>query len=147
MEDSELLRIVLSDINLKTKFGGILPADSLLNIYKPRGFFILNSDEKGQPGTHWCVFNFERDRTEFFDSLGEHPENYHAYFRDVMVARGLPYLYNTIRLQSTESSTCGLFCLYFCHFRARGIAFSNILHHFDPVDLEYNDRIVTQFYI
>lgn len=73
MEDRHLQKAMFQDPFIKALYGGIFPADGLLHNSSPRGFYIFNTDETGQPGSHWCVFYFNEENSEFFDSLGQPP--------------------------------------------------------------------------
>lgn len=90
-------------------------------------------------------FYFNEEHSEFFDSLGQPPESYHAYFRYYLIARGKPIVYNKQRIQSRDSSDCGQYCLYYCYFRARGLSMRDVLTNFDPDSLLQNDKFVHDF--
>ena len=145
MDDSQLLRMAMSDSFIRRSLGGILPADALLDISHPRGLFIVNTDEKGFPGSHWCAFYFDNRKTEFFDSMAKPPEAYHTYFKDYMMARGFPISLSKVRLQAHDSSVCGQYCLYFSYCRSRGLSMVDIINNFDPSDLSNNDDLVKNF--
>lgn len=134
--------IIKDDLMLKA-FGGIYPSDKLPRIGYSGKCCFINSDPSFLPGRHWmCVFFPENTYPEFFDSLGRCP----SYYSN-RIARfiGKEYLYNSIRLQAHNSSTCGLYCLYFFYFRVRGISYVDILKSFSS-DLEHNDSVVIDFY-
>lgn len=47
MEDRHLQKAMLQDPFIKALYGGVFPADGLLHISSPRGFYIFNTDETG----------------------------------------------------------------------------------------------------
>jgi hypothetical protein len=42
---------------------------------------------------------------EFFDSFGRAPETYHRRFRNVLIANGPQYKFNTVRVQPEDGDT------------------------------------------
>lgn len=50
---------------------------------------------------------------EFFYSIGQPPEHYHASFRGFLVNNGPRYKVIRKRIQDYSSTTCGLYCLFY----------------------------------
>lgn len=124
--------------------GGVYSIDTLPDRISDSIFFI-NSDPSDLPGEHWvCVFfPHQNSPAEFFDSLGHEPNYYSSNIAHFMNNN---FKYNTQRLQAYNSSTCGLYCLFFLYYRVRGYTFSDILSKFSS-NLNLNDSIVIDFYL
>ena len=123
---------------------GISPIDKLPKITTPKSLYFINTDPAFLPGEHWvCVFFPEKNSPpEFFDSLGRAPT---YYSKNIIHFLGSRYMYNSIRLQPPQTSTCGLYCLYFLYHRIRGFSFLEILESFSK-NLQHNDVVVIDFY-
>ena len=133
------------DPRIRRHLGNVCAADELpMTItYRPRTY-IVNTDERYQPGSHWVVFYFpRRGPTEFFDSNGYPPEHYHKRFKKVLLKNGRYYIYNKHKVQAPGTMTCGQFCLFYSYYRCRGYTIKDIVNLLkDPI---MNDRIVTRF--
>ena len=70
--------------------------------------FVVNTDSCDREGTKWVAFHFPKEETaEFFDSFGRAPETYHRCFRNVLIAIGSQYKFNTVRVQPDDRDTFG----------------------------------------
>ena len=88
---------------------------------RPRRF-IVNTDTCDRGGSHWVAFYFPHvGPTEFSDSLGNAPETYHRRFANVLVVNEQQYYYCSSRIQTDDTDTCGLYCLYYFKRRHRGM--------------------------
>ena len=74
-----------------------------------RGRFVIsNTDTSQGPGKHWVTFYFpKRGPYEFFDSLGNRPEDYGVGFEKILNKK---YLMSFGQLQQATSNVCGLYC-------------------------------------
>lgn len=143
LSSEDIYNFIMRDDLMLRALGGIYPLDKLPSIIHPSNFCFINSDPAFLPGRHWiCVFFPDNAHPEFFDSLGRYPSFYSNSIPSFM---GGEYSYNSIRLQPPNSSTCGLYCLYFIYFRVRGNSYIDILKGFSS-DLEHNNSIVIDFY-
>ncbi len=107
--------------------------------------YIVNTDESHQPGRHWVAFYFpSRGPSEFFDSMGRAPDYYHKRFKNVLLNNGGRYIYNDKSLQQYGTRTCGQFCLFYVIRRCGGWSMRRIVHTFDFVNLNNNERIVNR---
>jgi hypothetical protein len=77
---------------------------------------------------------------EYFDSLGNAPETYHRRFANVLIVNEPQYYYCSSRIQSDDTDTCGLHCLYYFKRRHRGMELSDIVKDFSIVDLKGNEE-------
>ncbi|CAC5380322.1 unnamed protein product [Mytilus coruscus] len=97
---------------------------------RPR-MFVVNTDKCDQKGSHWVAFHFPAsDPPEFFDSLGQLPETYKHYFRNLLIVNGPQYCVVNNRIQPDDSETCGLYCIYYVKLRCRGLKMEDILNNF-----------------
>lgn len=137
----DLASFMLKDPFINRKFGGILALDQLYKaVFEPK-IYIVNTDTQNGPGQHWfCIYLC--DYPEHFDPAGLEPM---PYVRTFLTARGSQFMYNSKRVQSFSSETCGVFCLFFAFFRCRNYSFRNILSMFSN-DLHLNEIIVKQFF-
>jgi hypothetical protein len=146
MDTSQLAAILQSDKYAKNNFTGVFAADRLqsLHVKKYPACFIVNSDPSWKPGTHWLAIYMDHNHNvEFFDSYGQSPSKYPMIF-DFMRTYTGHYKMNFVQLQSSLSSTCGQFCIYFLLWRCRSVSFEQIMNAFDPCQ-ETNDLLVTTF--
>lgn len=83
MNTLELLSAMYRDVGMRVQGGGVWPADALIHLKCKRpSFFIVNTSEGNNIGTHWVALYLpEKGPFEFFDPLGHPPEHYHAYFK------------------------------------------------------------------
>lgn len=146
LTSKDIYQFLMKEELLMQATGGIFSIDTLPKNVKDTIYFI-NSHPSNLPGEHWLVVyfpeNLKKNTPEFFDSLGKGPNHYSTNITHFM---GNQYVYNTQRLQAHNSSTCGLYCLYFLYYRVRGYSFSNILNRFS-LNLKHNDSIVIDFFI
>lgn len=127
---------------LKNQHVEAICADELKRPDRPRTY-VVNTDPCSRPGTHWTVCHFPaRGPPEFFDSLGNRPQDYHRRFEEVL---GSTYLYTPDAIQPADSDTCGAYCIHFVRQRYRSRTFQEILNEFSTVDLKTNDRKVKNF--
>lgn len=127
MDSIVIHKILHKDRTLYRHLKGVFAANDLINLNISNGLYIVNTDERGEPGSHWCVFYFDNQVSEFFDSMGHSPEFYHAYFKDYLAAQNKPYKYIRTQLQSERSNICAMYCIYYCYLRSRGHALRDIV--------------------
>lgn len=127
MDSMYIKTILQKDEIVSRQLKGVFAANDLFYQNISNGLYILNTDERGSPGSHWCVFYFDNHTSEFFDSMGRSPEFYHTYFRDYLTAQDRPYKYICEQLQSPHSNICAMYCIYYCYLRCRGNTLYNIV--------------------
>lgn len=124
----------------ESMFSGCVPADGLPKTSFTSGFFVVNTDKAAEPGEHWCVVGVIEKTGIFFSSFGNPPSektvvNFLQRNADVW------YL-SSKRLQSHNSSTCGLYCVMFIRALGKGLSMQSFLDCFDESDPRTNDVIV-----
>ena len=121
-------------------FGGVYPKDKLRsNMIKSDHFYIINLDDSIGNGTHWTTFYCNnRNIIEYFHSYGLKPIEF--------ISKNYKYIYNSSQIQSYESRACGYYCLYFIYHRFNGFTFYKIIKQFTLTDLEYNQKVIIDFF-
>lgn len=136
MEAGQIRSILHRHVNLLEDVRGVFARNQLPNNLPPGGY-VVNTDNADGAGIHWIALWALDDAVEFMDSLGLPPEQYGWTFtRSVLM--------NTRQLQSTDSATCGAYCIYFLYFRSLGLSMQSILEFFTD-DTRGNDLHVTRF--
>ena len=118
----------------------------LKKIRKPE-FVVFNLDTQFGRGSHWAVLyrNLE-GRFEIFDSLGVTPQ------KKKLLKKWLPktfsVIYNTTKFQKSDSTRCGMFCLYFIHekFFNLDLELHELLKTIFSKNLDKNEEKVMSFY-
>lgn len=93
----------------KCSIAGVFPRDMLsLEWFKKfPACCIVNTDDSSKQGTHWVAYYTRSPQDyEFFDSYGLSPAHYGFEWLS-------PTTFNTVKLQTDFSNTCGHFCLYY----------------------------------
>lgn len=122
---------------------GVFPADRIVEKWAKPCAFVLNTDNHSRPGLHWLAIYVDKNSNGwYFDSYGRAPfirEHLRVIRKNCRLLR-----WNTIQLQSLESSNCGHFCVMFLHFLSSG----KTMHQFQSIfsdDLRHNDHISATF--
>jgi hypothetical protein len=148
LSSTDLEKFLFSDRVLCYNSGGVFPINKLPHNSLNKKCFIVNSDPSYLPGKHWLAIFFPPNSLpEFFDSFGKSPSFYSENLLNFLLEENSKgFIYNSFPLQSSSSTSCGMFCLYFLYHRIRGYTFSQILEKFGK-NLEMNDSIVVDFYL
>ena len=131
MNTLQLKHVLSNDPFIKNSFGGVYACDQLeeVTVEKYPQSFVVNTDPKHLPGTHWIAIYFTEDlKAEFFDSYGLHPTKYNEQFLTFIERNSVDWLHNEKHLQSPFSSVCGQYCIYFLHNRCRNITMTSIVN-------------------
>lgn len=132
--------------NINKNFVGVYSADKMPKSLKINHFFILNTDISSNPGKHWLsVIRTEKKLVEIFDSLGTKIDFINNFFHFRSATK---IIYNESIFQESDSSTCGLFCVYFIINRLYNLDlhFDELLSEiFDVVNKSTNEMKVVEF--
>ena len=142
MNTLELSNFMLNDKYIRQHYGGVFASNTLPILYKDKKVYIINTDPSHLAGEHWVVV-YTDDVNEYFDSLAHYPNSNIEQFLRTGVKS---YLRNSVQLQLDNTSTCGLFCLFYCYFRCRGYGLERIVNMFNHNHLLYNEFLVKEFY-
>jgi hypothetical protein len=129
----------------QTNFLGVLASDRIPSLRTVATFapccYVLNTDPKSEPGTHWVAIYHATPRIlEFFDSYGSHPNDYGIFFDTSLQLR-----FNEISFQTVTSSVCGQYCIFFLAHRTNGHSFQSIQRHLASMSRTKSDQLVYSF--
>src|SRR6266481_1364973 len=146
--DSVTLYDMAGSAGLESYFTGVFPADWMRKPSKYPACLIANTDDSTRGGEHWVAFNFPDAQTlEYFDSYGYTPYIYPLFNRFIInVIRPKKLVFNEMSVQSKQSQTCGLHCLYFLIKRYNGKSFSMIMNNEYSTNKCLNDCIVMEYF-
>lgn len=115
------------DANVSPYFLGCFPADCIpKSTANYPHCMVINFDESGQPGSHWVAAYVQSPhQVEYFDSLALPPNASIAKFLAGFSKRTM----NPTPLQSSRSSVCGRYAIYFLSQRCKGKSFNDIIRH------------------
>ncbi|CAC5405126.1 unnamed protein product [Mytilus coruscus] len=106
---------------------------------RPRTY-VVNTDNFDHKGSHWVAFHFSASGPpDYFYSLGQLPETYQRYFRNLLIVNGPQYCVVSHQIQPDDSDTCGLYCIYYVKLRCQGLKMKDIFNNFSSTDLIKND--------
>lgn len=134
--------------HLKKFYQGIFSADNLPKLIKKNHFIICNTDVSTGEGKHWyAVLRLETDCLELFDSLGIDEEKRSFIKRKFQLKRISKVKFNVTQVQSSKTSTCGLFVLYFLvnRFHNKDMSFTDLLNDIFVHSESQNETLVKQF--
>ena len=141
MNASEIEDALRSNRFAKQYLVGVFAADQLPTKEFP-GAYIVNTDTSSQPGQHWVAFFTTEKGTECFDSFSENPSTYSVY-----IAEWLKDDFQVVQcetLQSSDSTVCGQYCIYFILFRSYGFSYEDMMSSLTE-STEVNDKFVCKF--
>ena len=144
MDSNTLARLMTSDRMIERRFRGIYPLDMIPKNVPANSLIVVNQDRSMEVGSHWIVLHYkEKDIVEHFDSVGKAPKK---FMHNLLIGNRSKYMYNNSSLQSYNTNTCALFCLYYSFYSCRFMSFQNILQGFSS-DLSDNEKIITIFFL
>jgi hypothetical protein len=125
----EIFEYLKKDEFSKRIFKQVLARDQLPQKVNYPSAYIINTHKISQKGEHWlAVYYDENGNCEFFDSFGQSPKFYN--FEKFLIKTSRKWSFNTTRLQSFLSMTCGYYCLYFILMKCRQLGMNEIIRHF-----------------
>ena len=149
MQGFEITQYLNKFPNLKKHYRGIFSIDTLPKFLKIRQFLICNTDISTGNGLHWfCLLRTSKTSIECFDSLGISSSKKtilekNCHFRGVKELE-----FNETPFQSLDSTSCGLFSVYFIIQRIHNldVSFDELLSDiFDGENKEINESLVHKF--
>lgn len=127
-------------------YKSVYSIDEIPNTLKVRQFIICNLSKKSEPGTHWiAIVRSDKKIYEVFNSLGyENLDTLLPYMRLKIKA---DVVFNEEAFQLSDSTTCGLFCIYFIVHRVLNydMHFDHLLQDIFVLDKEINEKKVITF--
>ena len=147
MDEDQLVNLIIKDPYAKKGFVGVFSRTRIpiTNIFPAS--YIINLDEYGSKGFHWIGLYITSKYITIFDSFGGN------YLNDGMFRSFINSFYNKNRelvsspviLQDYNSSTCGMYCVLFIWFSARGYSLHEFLTMFTKNKI-VNDEGVELFF-
>ena len=137
----------LADLTSKNVFLGVWSIDQLKRFEFPQSSpaaIIVNLSPRGFVGTHWIALSFLPVKKEltFFDSFASNPKNYHEIYKFILrhTSEKKCYLLQNI-IQDFSAKTCGIYCLFYIYYFARGLSLKQISSVFS-FDTKKNEEII-----
>ena len=113
-------------------FKGVYPIDLIENLnFNERPIaIIINLDPSHLPGSHWVsLFIDQNNIAEYFDSFGF--PNFSKELLKLLRNHNIrKIIFNKYMLQSTDSSSCGAYCVMFLKMRCRSFSLNEFLKLF-----------------
>ena len=137
MDTLSLWRLALNDYFIAKNFGGVFACNQLPE-KRQHNSFIINLDKSNEPGSHWIALHFLNNTCFYFCSYGSDPKN--KYINEFIRKNSKNIEWNKSLFQSLNSTTCGMFSLYFLHKICRFQKLDLV-----PTDTNYNEIIIKKF--
>ena len=120
-------------------------------IGKPQnGSYIINLNDNGSVGSHWCCFYIRDGHCAYFDAFGcICPYNVSKFLKQSRIHT----VYNVDEIQQLEDDHCGYYCVAFLHYMTNhnGGKLSYLLNQFDALfdltDTNKNVKILQKYII
>lgn len=146
--DSKLIyRILTNDKRVKElNFLGVYPLDLIpINALNHPCCLVVNTKPSNHPGEHWvCIVKTEENKGIYFDSFGYPPYNLPEI--GTVLDSCVEWSFNDTRLQSTFSTVCGQYCIFFLTHFAKGLCMEHIIHLInDSGDTHANDALIFNY--
>ena len=138
--DTDKINKDLKDVQF---YAGCVSSDSL-PLHCSDAVFVVNTDKSTEPGEHWGVVGVLSRIGFYFSSFGNQPTE--SQVVKFLKSNADCWLFSNKRLQSTSSSTCGLYCVMLIKAMAQGLSLQDFLNIFDESSPDKNDMIVEQMY-
>lgn len=140
MNSGQIERALGTDRDTKHNFRGVFARDELPPELE-EGFYVVNFDKKGEPGSHWVCIEKEQDGSlTYFDSYGQKPPFFSDFKR--LWGKKERVKRNTKQLQHNYSTTCGQWCMYFIWRRCNKWGLRNIISPFRKATPLVNDHVM-----
>lgn len=145
MNTLQLNCAINSDRHMKISIKGVYAADEINKVLLSRSEgIIVNSQTHYFYGEHWIVIYInEFNVLEYFDSFGKHPKYLSSLIWN-FVKQYPKRVINDQRIQGTESTVCGQYCLFYLMCRTRGYTMQDIVKTFSN-NYTSNDTFVYKF--
>lgn len=147
MQGSEIEAFIAKVPTISNHFKGIYSIDTLPKYLKKRTFLICNTAEHNKLGEHWiCICKTDLE-IEVFDSLGIDPAKKNMLQRFCKFRNVSSLKVNETPFQSSSTSTCGLFAIYFIvqRFHNLDLGFNTLLTEIFSKNLLSNEEKVKDF--
>lgn len=143
MQGIEILSLLANETTTRHRFGGVYASDQLPDSSSilQSTFFVVNLDESDKEGSHWVAIHFDpHGESEYFDSYGLPPLK--DSIEEFMNSN---YVWNTACLQSSSTTVCGQYCVYFIYSRCNGISYETVIKSFQEEEVKFLNDIEVNF--
>lgn len=130
---------------LKNNFLGVFSLDTIPTKMKCKTCLIFNDQIAEMPGRHWlALVHTKLNEYQIFDSYGVKIDVIKPYLK----FKNPKFIYNVGTFQLPQTTTCGLYALYFCinNLLCNTNDFSDLLSSIFQINPEENERIVFNFF-
>lgn len=130
---------------LKDHFLGVFALNTIPTRMKAKSCLIFNLDKSNEEGSHWlALIHTKKNYYELFDSLGVKIEQIRPFLK---FSKPI-LLYNTGVFQSSSTSTCGLYSLYYIVHRMMNINedYEEMLQEMFSINIIENEQKVFSFF-
>ena len=111
--DSNEIYVLVEKLRIRN-FLGVFAVDELHKIAKDfEGVFIFNTDPSYKTGQHWIAVCVSKKHVFYFDPLSKF-ENATNEIETFFKRFDKHLIFNNLRIQSYDSTKCGIHCLVFC---------------------------------
>ena len=138
MNSDQLEKALKEEKETCEHFKGVYARDALPK-NPDNGFYIINFDKTGEPGSHWVGVEIGKNYNTYFDSYGQAPPPFHHLLKFLS---GKKLRRNRKQVQHQYSTTCGQWCMYFIWRRCNGWNMKNITAPFRKKALLINDHVM-----
>jgi hypothetical protein len=150
MNTQQIHRCLKSHPATSRDFGGVFPCDKLPeNIGDERPYSIVcNTDPSTKPGQHWIAMYFDRSGgSEYFCSYGTKPHQpeFVSFLQQNKLSDDSKGDYNSTCYQSSTTSVCGQYAIFYLLMRSTCISNVGELGRFLPNDQFVSDCFVAEY--
>ena len=125
---------------------GVYSVDTLP--YRPLFYpscYVVNTDESTDTGEHWvCIYFNSNLNAEFFCSFANNPYFYDKRIIMFIERNCTSWICNVKRVQSSLSTVCGQYCIFFAVCKSINVSLGRICSLFCN-HYEFNDLIVNKY--
>ena len=107
------------------------------------GLYIVNDEISSAAGSHWIIVFFDEKQAVFFDSFAKTPNTYGLDGKLKNIGKKFSQL--QFPLQSSLSTLCGEYCIFFSYHLSRGHSLQQVMKYFKKDNEEVNDLLVKRF--
>ena len=141
MNTFEIDQVLSSTKHIKDIFMGVYSVDTLPHMiqYYP-SCYVVNTDESTDAGEHWVCIYFNSNP----DSFANSPYFYDKCVLSFVERNCCSWVCNVKRLQSSLSTVCGQYCIFFAVCESIDVSLKQICSVFCN-HYELNDMIVNEY--
>ena len=123
---------------------GVYAADRIPKVLSTPAAIVVNTDDHTKPGTHWVAIYIDNNRFgTYFDSYGLAPASKHHI--DRLQRNCHSFSWNTMELQSIDSTCCGQYSVIFLYHMCHGKRINAFLRLFTR-DTRKNDLLIVTYF-